>query len=133
MGGVIFDLTETTYIEAVWYVSWPDADWMAMVYRDTPEAPWRATYRFRYYKDAEAWQSQDEKAIYEIRAKDGAAETVTKLAAGFDAVSAEIARQQQGQRWIMVVRGSADRFTDLLVKQPWAHVKVTPKAPAVPQ
>ncbi len=90
MDGVIFELTETSYVEAVWYVAWTDKDWMAMVYRDTPEAPWRATYRFRYYRDSEAFQSDDEKSIYDVKGTNASDDTRARLCGGFDRVMAEM-------------------------------------------
>ncbi len=128
MNGVIFELTETSYVEAVWYVAWTDKDWMAMVYRDAPEAPWRATYRFRYYTDSEAFQSDDEKSIYDVKGTDPSDETHARLCIGFDRVMGEMA-QDPGVRTCekLDIHGDSDRFMKLFTSRSWAHVKVAPR------
>ncbi len=132
----IFDLTETSYIEAAWFVAWEMTDWMALVYRDTPEGPWRATYRFRYYADGartDAFDSDDRKSGYHIRAKDGTPETRDRLVHTLDLLAARMVEEKHARLWKLDVQGDTDRYTDLLVTQPWAHVKVSPKMPTAPQ
>lgn len=130
MNNVIFEVTETSYVEAVWYVAWEHMDWMAMVYRDGPDRPWRATYRFRYYKDNEAWQSEDEKSIYDVKGTDGSDTTREVLAHGFDEVIAAMA-QDPGVRTHekLDIHGDSDRFVELFTSRSWAHVKVAPPTP----
>ncbi len=36
----IFDFGPEAHIDTVWYVCWPDTDWMGVLYRQTSESPW---------------------------------------------------------------------------------------------
>lgn len=129
--GVIFNLTETSYIEAVWFVSWRDTDWMALVYRDSAEAPWRLTYRFRYYAPGrtDAFQSGDKKSVYDARTKDGSDASRVSAVDVCDRAAAALVKDAGATCSKVIVQGDTDRYTDLLVKQPWAHIKVAAPAP----
>lgn len=71
--GPVFAVDEHTEIQAYWFVSMPadqQFDWAAMVFRDSSESPWRATYRFRYYAEASVGKHpsewRDEFSVFEI-------------------------------------------------------------------
>lgn len=130
----IFEFGETTYVDRLWYVSWTDTDWMAALYRDGPDATWRATYRFRYYAKADdAWDGEDEKHIYELTTKDGSDTKRDEMRAIFERIAGELATGTGGDVTVLVVEGDSERACKLFAAQPWAHVRVSPAPPARPQ
>lgn len=53
-------------IVGIWFMNpMPGQDWMAAVNEIEPEAKYKLTYRFRYYKDDKAFDSEDKKNWYE--------------------------------------------------------------------
>lgn len=49
----------------VWYLQTTTTqDWMAVIRELVPEQKYELTYRFRYYKDDKAFDSEDEKSWY---------------------------------------------------------------------
>jgi hypothetical protein len=60
----MFEFTEKTYVDSIWYISDKETgDWMGCIYRQD-DGPWVFRYRFRYYKDHKAFESDDEKHWY---------------------------------------------------------------------
>jgi hypothetical protein len=133
MSDPIFDLTETTFVEGCWYVAGPGLDYMAMVFRDDPTGPWKATYRWRFYDtDGPGWN--DLKRSYRLDTKKTDDDARDRLVAAFDAV-AETAADVIGADLVVShrVHGNTETFFQWLQGQPWAHLRMTPKAPARPQ
>lgn len=137
----IFYFTDQTYVEALWYVSWKDGDWMAAVYRDTPAAPWRATYRFRYYVDElDPFESQDRKSATHMRANETDGDTDAaraRLVAAMDMVANMTATHYAASiintNWRAVVQGSSTAALKLLGQQSFGHCKVAASEPGRPQ
>ena len=142
-----FTFTDQSYIEAFWLIGWGVGDWLAVVYRDTPESPWQAKYRFRYYKSAKVWDSDDVKSWYDIKTNDSdpaarAATTGDELAAAFDKVAALMAKEMRrdfpGRSVKLikrVIRGDMKRMMDEFMKTGFGHKLVVPYAaePTRPQ
>jgi hypothetical protein len=124
----IFDFTETSYIEAVWYVAWKNADWCGCVFRDGPDRPWRATHRFRHYKDDKTFDSDDEKSVFRIDPPP-AANTRDVLVHAFDTMATAMAVVRGATVHKVRICGGQDRFESVMVKQPWVHRKVVPLPP----
>lgn len=130
----IFAFTEKTYIEAVWFVAWTDSDFMGCVYRDGPGEPWRAGYRFRYYRDDKAFGSDDVKNTYRINVPEPQPpDARDTLCTAFDVMTQLMADTSKGRRYKTRVCGGLSRFERLATKMPWMHVKVTPPGPERPQ
>jgi len=131
----IFEFGETTYVDRMWFVGLPPyGDWMAALYRDSPDAPWRATYRFRYYRTPDdAWDGQDEKYTYDAKATDGSEHSREKLRAVLAFTASQLADAEGGELTVLVIEGNGERATKLMAAQPWAHVRVTPAKPSRPQ
>ena len=55
----------TDKIVAIWYLqTLPTQDWMAAVSEIEPDSKYELVYRFRYYKDDKAFDSEDKKNWY---------------------------------------------------------------------
>jgi hypothetical protein len=126
---VIFEFGETTYVDTIWFVGWDDTDWMAALYKDTPTAPWRLTYRFRYHATEDPWDGADRKSTYELTSADGSDEKGTATRDGVDKVVAQMMEARGGHLSRGVIRGTARQAGDWLITQPWCHVKVLPAEP----
>ena len=121
----IFAFTPTTYIEHLWFAAIPGTDLMGVLYKDTPDGKWRLTYRFRHYHSADAWDGQDTKHVYEIKASGSDADR-DKLRDRFD----EMIKASREKFDVLgfsslPVQGGQDKFIAVLSRQPWAHVKAS--------
>lgn len=129
----IITITETTRVEAFWIVGWGLGDWLAVVYRDTADSPWRATSRFRHYAATKVWESGDRKVAYEIAPVaeadlGGLCDNLDVAAAGL----ATLLRQEMPGRAVKVIkriiRGDAEAFTAEFMKTGFAHTLTVPTA-----
>ncbi len=134
----IFEFTDTSFIEAFWSVWMRNqrgdlyGDLLAVLYRDTADAPWQLTARYRLYLDDQTWNSKDKKMSYTITAKTDPAS---------DAAAASLGQQMDGFaanlspdptcRTKVVVHGNQEAFVRLF--RPFAHSMVLPKEPERPQ
>lgn len=120
--------TDTTYVEAVWYVACAGFDVMGNVYRDAPDQPWRAYYRFRYYnpESKDPFDQKDRKSSYSAVAPDGSDESRQRVLEAFDFLFGMMATQMGTQVQKVIVRGGFDAFQREMSKQPWAHIKMVP-------
>jgi hypothetical protein len=114
-------LTDTSYVEAVWYVEMAGGNWLACVYRDADGAPWKMTYRLRWYADGKLEGSADRRAGGEVTAVDSSDASRDELVAGADHVSRSLEDEAHGKRWQIVVRGRADAFQAAMRQAPWSH------------
>ncbi len=73
----MFVLKEGRYVAALWMVPlenardtdgrlYEQADWLATLYRDEGERDFKCHYRFRYYVDDKAHDSDDKKSAYGV-------------------------------------------------------------------
>ena len=60
------EIKEGRYFIGVWFMGDGKMDWMSAIWRDKddPVDRWQMTYRFRYYKNKDAWDGQDKKNWY---------------------------------------------------------------------
>lgn len=61
-----FQIKEGRYVAAMFFLFAPDntQDWHGIVWRERPGDIWHFDYRFRYYMDDKAHDSEDEKSWY---------------------------------------------------------------------
>ena len=60
------------YFVGCWFICGDEArDWMAAIFRDSPEEDWTFRYRFRYYnsESKDVFDGKDEKRFYEVMLK----------------------------------------------------------------
>ncbi len=64
--GNLLDMRPGNYISRVWFFSKPDAkfDVLMVLKRELPDGLWQFEYRFRYYEDENAFDSEDEKRAW---------------------------------------------------------------------
>lgn len=73
----MFEFREGRYVVALWMVPltnardlngvfYEQADWLATLYRDENESVFKCHYRFRYYVDEKAHDSEDKKSAYNV-------------------------------------------------------------------
>jgi hypothetical protein len=106
----------------IWFVSWGTADWMGAVWR-TPQGGVEGAYRFRYYRDSEAFNSKDEKSWYDLKPT-GDQQDENDWIGAMSKMSEVIAHAQKGKKWELL-RGSLSthEFMEAFTKLPFAHVK----------
>lgn len=127
----IFELTETTYVDVIWFCAWEDTDWMAILSKPTADGKWTLVYRFRYYTPDESvdkvWESNDRKSVYRLQT-DATEAKRAKLEATTDALVEQMAsiHAPQSRASKLLVRGNAQRAIELLNVQDWAHMKIIP-------
>lgn len=112
-------------IRAIFYIAWHDSDWMGAV-SDGAQGPW-ATYRFRYYRDAKAFDSEDVKSWYDLKPPPGATEcTVDALISAFDGMIALANAQLPGGKVYRLIRGehSLEEFADMFTQLPFVRTQV---------
>lgn len=93
------DIIPGRYFAAVWFCGDGTGDWLAAAWRD-PGRPFEGTYRFRYYRDGKAHDSDDKKSGYLLKAKpdagpeDGPSEA--QIVAAFDRCGALLISPRYG-------------------------------------
>lgn len=134
----IFEFTDTTFIEMVWFVAFhvtgPQSnDWLAVLYKDEPGAPWRLTTRMRLSDGGDAFSPADTKDSFDVVARDGsaaaAADYTRRVNLIYDALRAD--PQHRGRR--VLIRGDVDRFVRLMRKEKWFHGRIVLGGPERPQ
>lgn len=119
-------LTETSFVVALWNISFHGAgDWMAVVYRDAPGAAWRAMYRFRWYVDEQAWDSQDSRHAVHVHAKDGSDAARDLLVSTVDHIAGELAAAHRSTVEKIPIAGDAEAFSAVVRSLPWFHTRTT--------
>jgi hypothetical protein len=111
-------------IAALWYVSWPGADWMAGAWTDADGSP-MAKYRFRYYQDREVFDSTDTKSWFVIKRKPGCpAMKMEELIDVLSIMATRLAEEAKAKKWEFV-RGSSSRaqFMEQFQQLPFVHMK----------
>lgn len=125
-----FELTERSEVEAAWFVGAPGFDWMALIYRDSPTAPWRARYRHRYHASPEPFDPNDRISVHDMTPKDPSDPQAKARLVQAMSLAAVFVSEQYGNAKIyhVVVQGNAEKFNDLWLQQPFVHVKTIPLA-----
>lgn len=117
------DVTETTYVLKVWFVSWGEVDWMLVVFRekDDPEGRWRGVYRFAYRFSGQ----EERKSIYTIQFDAGSEEEAIKMMDDFAEVVASHSPHGRGELKALEIRGGAATFLEKMAAQDWVQVQST--------
>ncbi|HEX9640570.1 MAG TPA: hypothetical protein VGB13_04580 [Candidatus Krumholzibacteria bacterium] len=95
-----------------------DGDVLGAVYRDEGESAWRFWYRFRWYRDARVFESEDQKTFYEGTASADLGETLTAMRAALGVLVARGPFEE-----IVVDSADPEIVITLLGEQPWATVE----------
>lgn len=62
---VTLEIEKGNYISRIWFTAGCGMDIFACLSRRLPDGQWRFAYRFRYYEDSQAHDSEDRKSVYE--------------------------------------------------------------------
>lgn len=107
----------------IWYIKLsPGSDYLASM-RDDGDGKMRLDYRFRYYKDANAFDSEDEKSWYTGTTKstrEEALESIRRIISVMETISGNRGAE------LLIENGDVQKFLVELRKQPWAHTKTEP-------
>ena len=121
----IFEFDERSYIQAVWYCAWDQTDWMAVLFREG-SGPWTLRYRFRYYVDDRALDSDDRKSVTDVVAKpDAGAEVSATMEATTDSLLELMKVGRPGVHIAekLLIRGGSDTLIAALRHQSWSHMQ----------
>jgi len=113
----VIELKEGRYYVGVWWVAWTGGDWMACVWRDDKEE--HLQYRFRYYADDKAFDSDDTKNWYSMaRDIQPDAETIEQVNTVARAIGAEL---EAVDVEYIYIGGDNMKAWRALQNAPWAH------------
>jgi len=119
-----FHFTEACYVEKVWFAAWEDTDWMAIVYRETADAPWSAMYRFRYYTSGVADPfADDRKSWYRLDGTKVTDDARIALIDAMDFVGEATVAARGAKLWVVNVQGNGLKAIKCLEEQPWFFSK----------
>jgi hypothetical protein len=123
----IFDFTESTWVEIIWYVPVEDADLLGCLFREPADGPWQLRFRTRVYDDTDrVWDDNDSKHVFDVTATrlDDPAAVKAEFISAADRIAENTATAKGGgvvHR--LVVRGHAKKALKMLSRQPWSHEK----------
>ena len=122
-GDAVIHFTETSYVDAVWFVPFPGGDWMAVIFRDDATGPWLLRYRFRHHVDRKIFGSADVKNWYGGSAPPDADRA--KLRAAVDDAAADVAARSTPPAKIrkVLVEGDALAFRSKCNAEPWFYAR----------
>jgi hypothetical protein len=126
----MIDLTEEGLeVLAVWYVELGGrGNWLAMVSRVKEKDPrWELRYRFRWYAPGGVDPFDDEDVRTWYRGHGVADDNEETMIAKLDAIAARQVEASGGWSKKILVRGDGKKASQLLIEQPWSHVKIDPK------
>lgn len=112
------------YFSHFWFVSCDTKDWLACLWReDAPGSEWHLQYRFRYYRDDEVFDSEDEKSHYSATAPATLSEEF--IVRNVDEIVALTRMQFRATDVCKIVVKSSDtsHVIDTIAKQPWMHLR----------
>lgn len=116
------EINEKDYLLGIWFVGWGTGDWMAAIKRgDGPE--FQLQYRFRYYEDQKAFDSDDRKSWYRGTLTDTNEDIVIKK---INLIAATIAQSRQEADVLndhVLVRGGTEKFLEAMKGKDWMHLK----------
>lgn len=116
----MIDLNENTYCLGLWYLEGDGKDWLAAVTRDG-DGPMTLRYRFRYYVDDKAFDSNDRKNWYKATCPPHLTED--EIVASIDALVSKMVSEGMRKPWRRVVRGGAEKTMTALRAAPFVHIQ----------
>jgi hypothetical protein len=121
----MIEFREDQRVWHIWFVAGTGVDWLAIIFKNAGEG-WTCMYRFRYYADDKAFDSQDRKSWTKLVTEDTSDEPPKTLVETISMVSRMTATNFGGEIHSLPVRGSGMRAFEMYKSQPWAHMKVVP-------
>lgn len=114
---------EHVYQDSVWFCGGRRGDWMGRIFKH--DGKWCAVYRFRYYRDDKAFDSQDRKSWHALVGDNDSEETLDEIRKAFDRLKPLMELQYGMQVEVIEFQCFNDdpKFTAELAKRPWTHVR----------
>lgn len=114
------EITENTV--GLWYMSLTDtSDWLCCVNKMS-DKEYSIRYRFRYYKDDNAHNSEDVKNWYSVIVKEDSFEKMIEQMRKVATLLGETADTEYDE--ILMQNGDVDQFMLDLMSKEWAHVRI---------
>lgn len=115
---------ETTWIHSIYYVGGPRSNYLAKLAK--AGGKWCLFYRFRYYVDRKAHDSEDVKRFYTCSMPDDSDASLQKALDSVHRLLPMIARQIGGEPDIIHLdcAHTDPKVFFELGSRPWAHVKI---------
>lgn len=111
-------------VVAIWFINTTETqDWMACLREVKPEEEYELIYRFRYYKDDKAFDSEDEKSWYKGRITG----TRAYVLASTRAVAKIMEEFAAGKLYELVNEGDYEAFVKKFMDAPFVYAKQVSK------
>lgn len=132
MATIAFPLPDDAQVHTVWFRGWPGADWMAMVWRDGPDAPWQGRFRVRVHNpETTRAEERGERSVHQHRDKfhvyavTGATRDV--IIQRMDLLAATLPGDHPGEQAVrQVIDGTVHDFTTWIRAQPFCSTREVP-------
>jgi hypothetical protein len=111
------------YFSHFWFVGCETRDWMACLWRDSEHTEWQLQYRFRYYGDGKAFDSEDVKNWYSATAPADFTEEYIVESTDKIASLIEMEFRAEEVHKVAVKSSDASHVIDVIGKQPWMHIR----------
>lgn len=125
----MIEIKPTTRVHALWFVpietSETDGDWLACVLKQEGE-DWRAVYRFRWYRDGKAFDSDDVKSWFVVQTGETGDEPPESLVSGLASIASKICNGEPHKVRYLEVRGDGEKAVEMLRQADFAHIRVEP-------
>lgn len=118
----MIEIRETSQFWHMWFVASKEADWLAMLFKHEGES-WQCVYRFRYYKDKRAFDSEDVKSWYTIETDSTESTPPEGLVTAISKIAGLTASQFNGEVHSIPIRGNGIKAGEILMAEPWAHAQ----------
>jgi hypothetical protein len=134
MSRATVDLSADIHIYGIWFVPGGNKDWMASLSKKDGE-PWKLHYRFRYYRDDLAFDSDDIKSGYTATAVDDSDESRDRLL-GCLKTLVPMTEQNMGNPadfLLLDCRGDDPKVFFEFGSRPWSNIKMLSREEAIAQ
>lgn len=126
-GSGIFQFDKDTYVYGIWFQPGEGRDLMAVMTKEDGEN-WVLKWRFRHYRDSDAFESNDEKSVYVMTSTDDSEEARDKIINGWKQVCSKLVNETDWGKYdldevILDCRGDDSKIFFELGSRPWAHMK----------
>jgi hypothetical protein len=121
-----FLVRDGIYYDTMWSVQFEGGDYLAAIFKD--EGVWQGKYRFRYYEDDKASDSDDVKNWYAIRTDDATEEARVKLHVAMKLVADATAKMYEGEVHTLLLKTDrADKIRAAFNRETFLHVEEEPQ------
>jgi hypothetical protein len=127
----MFDFTEMQTVHGIWFVGYPQHDFLMVAWQAHDLAVPHARWRVRYYTTPDdPWDGQDVKHWYDLSLHDEW--TAEELIRTLDQLVAQVREQfpvasiEHGR---YIGPSSVQDATDWMMRQPWVHARQEPEEP----